>query len=312
MPSDSQLPFVISSQVRGALVGGKPLLALESTVITHGLPRPQNLELALELQRAARQQGVVPAVIAVLDGRIHIGLDDEQLARLAGDPAAHKVSWRDFAPLVAAGGSGGTTVAGTMLVAHRTGLRVFATGGIGGVHRTMGMQPSQDVSTDLHALAEIPMLVVCSGTKAILDLPATLERLETAGVPVIGYGTDEFPAFYSRESGLKTSARADTPAEAARIARAHWSLGMRSAVLVTVPPPQEVALPGDRMESSIQRALELAHERGVRGQAVTPFLLEQVSQLTGGDSLRANLGLLRHNAHVGAQIALEFTRQETK
>ncbi len=291
--------IILAAEVRRAVENGSPVVALESTVITHGLPYPQNLQLAKDMEAEVRQQGAVPATVGVVDGQVYVGLDAGQLAALAQGVGLVKVSVRDYGPAMALGLSGGTTVAGTLLAANLGGLRVFATGGIGGVHR----QSPFDVSTDLVQLARTPLVVVCAGAKAILDLPATLEVLETYGVPVIGYQTDEFPAFYSRGSGLPASARVDTPELAARVAQAHWALGMTSAVLVCVPPPEEEALPAEQVNGAIEQALAEAQEGHIRGQQVTPFLLRRVSELTHGSSLRANLALLRNNARVAAQIA---------
>jgi pseudouridine-5'-phosphate glycosidase len=306
------MPKVASSiymldEVARALDIGMPVVALESTVITHGLPYPQNVTLASDMEAEVRAGQAVPATIAVLDGQIRVGLHREELERLARGQNIHKISARDFAPAIALGWDGGTTVAATLLAAQRVGIRLFATGGIGGVHRTVG-EPSTnyDISADLPALARTPMIVVCAGAKAILDLPATLEYLETVAVPVVGYGADEFPAFYSTSSGLPVSARADTPAEVAAIARAHWDLGMSGAVLVVQPPPNEVALPPEAVNGAIEQALREASGRQLRGQAVTPFLLGRVAELTGGDSLKANLGLLLNNARLAAQIARQF------
>jgi pseudouridine-5'-phosphate glycosidase len=297
----SKLPayYKLTPEIVQARSQGAPLVALESTVITHGLPYPENLKLAQDMEYTVRSQGAVPATIGVLDGKIHIGLSSEQIERLAKDENARKISVRDFAPAIVQNASGGTTVAGTLLAAHAARLQVFATGGIGGVHRGAPF----DVSADLQQLARTPMVVVCAGAKAILNLPATLEMLETLGVPVIGYQTDEFPAFYSVGSGLRTSAHADTPEEIAQIARSHWALGMSSAVLVAAPPPAEVALPAKLVEGAIQRALNEAQEMGIQGQAVTPFLLGRVSELTDKASLRVNLALLLNNARLAAQIA---------
>jgi pseudouridine-5'-phosphate glycosidase len=286
-----------------ARFSGAPVVALESTVITHGLPRPENLQLARELEAQVRSVGAVPATIGVLDGVIHIGLTDEELEHLAYADGTRKISRRDFGIAIAKRESGGTTVAGTLIAAHTAGLQVFATGGIGGVHR----QAPFDVSADLPELARTPMVVVCAGAKAILDIPATLEYLETVGVPVVGYQTDEFPAFYSVSSGHKVGARADTPEEVAAIAKAQWGLGIESAILVVVPPPAEVAIPAEDVEGAIQQALRDAEAQHITGSAMTPFLLPRVSELTGGASLRANLGLLRNNAHVAAEIAHHLT-----
>ncbi len=296
--------FRISSEVTQALQGGKPVIALESTVITHGLPYPQNLELAGEMEREVRSHGAIPATIAVLDGEVHVGLQCNQLERLASAKNIIKISVRDFGPAIVQRQSGGTTVAATSWVANRLGIRVFATGGIGGVHR----QAPFDISTDLTQLSITPIIVVCAGAKAILDLPATLEKLETLGVPVVGFQTEHFPAFYSTSSGLKTSSRADSIDEIVAIANAHWNLGLRSAVLVTVPPPEEVALPPEIVEAAIQEALAESQGQDVVGQAVTPFLLRRVSELTQGASLEANLALLLNNARLAAQVAYRMAR----
>lgn len=297
-------PFlVIHHEVRQALAEAKPIVALESTVITHGLPYPQNRDLARNLERTIRDRGSIPATIAILDGVITIGLEDEQVERLSQAEGMAKVSVRDIAPAVTHKRSGGTTVAGTLAIADRVGIRVFATGGIGGVHR----QAPFDVSADLGELAKARLVVVCAGAKAILDIPATLEVLETNGVPVVGFQTADFPAFYSLSSGLKVSSRVDSAQEAADLAEAHWELGLGGCILVAVPPPRDVALERELVEPAIQAALEEAGRKGIRGQAVTPFLLAKVSQLTGGASLRANLGLLINNASVAAEIA-QFIR----
>lgn len=291
--------LLILPEVRQALADGTPVVALESTVITHGLPYPQNCMVAQEMEDEIRGLGAIPATIAVLDGRLRVGVEAGELDRLGQAVGMHKISVRDVAPALALGWSGGTTVAGTMLAAHLAGIHVFATGGIGGVHR----QPHYDISADLPQLAKTPVLVVCAGAKAILDLDVTLEYLETFSVPVVGFQTDEFPGFYTRSSGLKVSVRADTPEEAAAIARAHWGLGLTSAVLVANPPPEESALNSAVVESAIQQALAEAEAKQIRGQPVTPFLLKRVTELTGGESLRANLALLLNNARLGAQIA---------
>jgi pseudouridylate synthase len=300
--SDLPKSFHLLPEVVRALEQDFPVVALESTVITHGLPFPQNCSTAMEMEEVVRQHGAIPATIAVMDGEVRIGLEAyelERLARASTTAIMHKISARDFGPAIAGSWSGGTTVAGTLLVARQVGIRVFATGGIGGVHRGLAF----DISADLELLAGSPLIVVCAGVKAILDLDKTLEYLETHLVPVIGFQTDEFPAFYSRSSGQKTSARADSPEQVANIARAHWGMGMRSAVLVTAPPPESSALPFQKVESAIVEALEEAQIQQVRGQAVTPFLLKRVSQLTQGDSLKANLDLLINNARIAAEIS---------
>jgi pseudouridine-5'-phosphate glycosidase len=300
----------VAPQVRRALISREPVVALESTVITHGLPYPENLRLAQDMEQEAINLGVTPATIAVIAGQINVGLSADELQFLATQGGAlYKISQRDFGPTIAAERSGGTTVAGTSFITHMADIRVFATGGIGGVHFQVGKNSALDISADLPALAQIPIVVVCAGAKAILDLPATMEYLETWGVPVVGYRTDEFPAFYTQESGLKTSARADHPAEVRSIARAHWALGNKSAVLVVVPPPEDVALPVSEMQKAVNQALMDAEEAGVRGQKVTPYLLSRVSELTSGASLRANLGLLLNNVRVASEIALNFATE---
>ena len=282
---------------------GSGVLSLESTVLTHGLPRPQNLGLARDMERVVRENGAMPATIGVLEGKVIVGLTDAQLEQLANADNVRKISRRDFAAAILKKESGGTTVAGTMFAAHRAGIKVFATGGIGGVHEV----ETFDVSADLQALAETPMIVVCAGAKAILDLPATLEYLETMSVPVIGYQTDEFPAFYSRQSGLPVSARLDTPQEVVAFAKAHWELGLESAVLVCQPPPTATALPRQAVEGAIQQARLEARQKKVHGQALTPFLLQRLNELTDGATLRANLDLLLNNARLGAQIACAYS-----
>lgn len=296
--------FAFHPEIAAALKSHAPVVALESTVITHGLPAPENLALAQDMEKTVRANGAHPATIAVLDRRIWVGLDAAQLEQLASASHPRKISVRDFAPALAQSAVGGTTVAATLFAAHEAGIRVFATGGIGGVHRG---DPT-DVSADLPQMQRTPMILVCAGAKSILNLPATLEYLETAGVPVIGYQTDEFPAFFSRESGLPVSARADSPAEIVQMAMAHWGLGMTSTLLVAAPPPLEVALPHSKVDEAIQQALDEASAKGVRGQAVTPFLLSRVNALTHSASLQANLGLLKNNAAIAAQIAVELAK----
>lgn len=297
-----------STETKAGLQTGKPIVALESTVLTHGLPRPQNLKLAHDMEQAVRDEGATPATIGFLDGVLHAGLSDAELERLANEVNAYKVGPRDFATVIAKKLCGGTTVAGTMLASQHAKLKVFATGGIGGVHRDAPF----DISADLQALASIPMIVVCAGAKAILDLPATLEYLETMSVPVVGYGTDEFPAFYSRESGLDVSVRLDTPQQIVEFARAHWDAGLHSAVLVTNPVPETAAISKSEMEPYIQQANREAHAQGVHGKALTPFLLPRISELTGGKSMRANLALLLNNARLAAQIARAYYQNETR
>ena len=294
--------FMVDDAVNLALFSKSPVVALESTVITHGLPYPENLELAHAMEAQVRRNGAEPATIAWVKGKVRVGLSDAELVELAAGSGLHKISARDFGPAAALSWSGGTTVAGTLLAAHTVGIKVFATGGIGGVHR----QPAYDISADLPQLASTPVIVVCAGAKAILDIPATLEYLETHSVPVIGYQTDEFPAFYSTSSGLPVQVAAETAAQIAQIAQRHWQLGLTSGILVAAPPPAEAALPYEEVDAAIQTALQEALVNGVHGQQVTPFLLGRVKELTGGASLKANLALLLNNARIGAEIAVEL------
>jgi pseudouridine-5'-phosphate glycosidase len=280
------------------------VVALESTLITHGLPRPKNLEVARALEATVRQSGAVPATIAILRGQITVGLTDEQLVYLAESDNVRKCSRRDLPLAIGRGEDGATTVAGTMIVAHMAGIRVFATGGIGGVHRGHPF----DVSADLLELGRTPVTVVCAGAKAILDLPLTLEVLETQGVSVIGYGTDEFPAFYTRSSGLPVDARCDTPEEVVAVVRARDELSLAAGTLVAVPLPLNDELPADQAETAIARALAEAEAQGIKGKAVTPFLLVRVSELTGKTSLRANVALLLNNARVASAIAAALNK----
>lgn len=299
--------YHLADEVIRARQHGTALVALESTVITHGLPQPENLALARDMENAVRKQGATPATIAILDDKIHVGLTESDLERLAAAEDALKISLRDFATALLQHKLGGTTVAGTMFAAHQTGIRVFATGGIGGVHRESRL----DISTDLKALAEIPMIVVCAGAKSILDLPATLEYLETMGVPVVGYGTDTFPEFFSPPGKLPVSVRLDSPAEIVRFAESHWALGMKSAVLVCQPVPAADALPAEEVIPAEEQASREAIEQGIGGQKLTPFLLGRVKELTGGKSMQANLALLKNNAILAGKIAVELgkTRQ---
>lgn len=306
MSPDLSNIYAFSTELVQARKLGLPVVALESAVITHGLPYPNNLNLARDLEMEVRTQKAVPATIAILDGRIRIGLAQAELERLATERQVRKISRRDFGVAVAKKECGGTTVAGTLIVAKAAGIQVFATGGIGGVHR----QAPFDISADLPELGHSPVVVVCSGAKAILDLPATLEYLETMGVPVIGFQTDEFPAFYSRTSGLKVTATAESPQEVAAIARAHWATGLESALLLVVPPPVEYALPQPEIERIIRKALAEAQAQKISGAAVTPFLLSKVSELSGGASLRTNLALLKNNANLAAQVARHLAKPD--
>ena len=298
--------LVFAPEVREALAAGGSVVALESTLITHGFPYPANVETALAMERVIREDGGVPATIAVLDGQITVGLSAEQIERLAalGQAGVRKCSRRDLPIVVGLRQHGATTVAGTMIVAHMAGIEVFATGGIGGVHRGN----PEDVSADLIELGRTPITVVCAGAKSILDLPLTLEVLETQGVPVLGYGTDTLPAFYSRSSGLPVDQRVDTPEQVAAIVAARRKLGLQHGTLVTVPVPEEDALPNDEAERAIAEATRQAEVAGIHGKAVTPFVLAKVLELTGGRSQRANIAALVNNARVAAQIARAISR----
>jgi len=294
--------FKISDEVASAIKTNKPVVALETTVVTHGLPFPQNIELSSDVEKIIRSEGAVPATIGILHGKVLIGMNPAEVVELAKTPDLWKVSRRDFGPIIATGGSGGTTVAGSIIAAHLSGIRVFATGGIGGVHR----EAPFDISADLPELSRTPVVVVCAGPKAILDIEATLEYLETAGVPVLGYKTDELPAFYYRDSGYPVTARADSAKEAAAVADLHWKMGLPSAVLVTVPPPEGSALSKEAAIEAIDTALNNAVKNKIRGKSVTPYLLAQVSEITGEESLTVNLNLLHHNARTAAIIAVAY------
>lgn len=296
----------IAPEVADALAGGRPVVALESTVIAHGLPYPGNVETTEAMLAAVRAAGAVPALVAVAGGRIRVGADAALLERLATAEGVAKVSRADLAPVLAGGGLGATTVAGTMICAALAGIRVFATGGIGGVHRDA--QATMDVSTDLHELARTPVAVVCSGAKSILDLPATLEVLETLGVPAIGYGTDRFPAFYQQATDLPLRARADGPAAAAAMLAAQWRLGLGGA-LVAVPVPAEHALPTETVEAWTALAVHEAARARIRGGALTPYLLRRVAALSDGRTLGANRALLVNNARVAGEIAAALAIQ---
>jgi pseudouridine-5'-phosphate glycosidase len=296
----------VSTEVQQALARNQPVLALESTLITHGLVWPHNLETALEIEAAVRAEGVVPATVAVLGGQLRAGLEGleiEQLARLG--PAVRKCSRRDLSSVLQSGQAGATTVAATMIVAAMTGIRIFATGGIGGVHR--GAASSSDVSADLQELARTPVAVVCAGPKAILDLGLTCEYLETHGVPVLGYRCDKLPAFYSRDSGFAVDQRLDSVAEIAAVLQFQWQLGL-AGVLVVNPIPLAHALDQAIVEQAIAQAVAEADAAGIKGKALTPWLLKRLEHLSGGDSVQANIALLLNNARVGAQIAMAMAR----
>ena len=297
----------IAPEVAEALAAGKPVVALESTIISHGMPYPQNVETALKVESIIRECGAVPATIAIIGGRLKAGLSKEEIDYLgrtgAGIP---KASRRDLPVLVAQGKDGACTVTTTMMIADMAGIRVFATGGIGGVHR--GAETTMDISADLEELAQTPVMVVCAGAKAILDLGLTLEYLETKGVPVLGYGTDELPAFYTRESGLGVDARVDTPEDLAAIFQAQRDLGLKTGMLVTNPIPQQYAMDKAVIDKAIDQALAESHEQGIHGKETTPFLLARVAELTGGDSLESNIQLVLNNARVAAKTAVALCK----
>ena len=300
----------VRSDIAAALAGGKPVVGLESTVIAHGLPRPHNLATALQMEAAVREAGALPATIAVLEGQLVVGLTEEQIASIAETPDVAKVSSSDLSAILASRRPGATTVAATIFIAAQAGINIISTGGIGGAHR--GSEITFDISADLAELARTPVAVICSGAKAILDLPRTVEVIETMGIPVAGYATNEFPAFYSRESNLPLQHRVDTPREAARLVRMQRDLGRlgpgtTAGMLIVNPPPAESALPRAEMESLISGALKAAEAAGIRGKAVTPFLLEQLARTSRGKTLKSNIALLVANARLAGEIALAFS-----
>ena len=298
----------VAPEVREALAAGRPVVALESTIISHGMPYPKNVETALLVEQTIRDNGAVPATIAVIGGRLKAGLSRDEIEYLgkAGRSVA-KASRRDLPALVARGADGATTVATTMIIAHMAGIRIFATGGIGGVHR--GAEVTMDISADLEELAQTPVMVVCAGAKSILDLGLTLEYLETKGVPVLGYGTEELPAFYTRQSGFRVDYRVDSPEELAAIYRAQRDMDYRGGMLVTNPIPAEYAMDKAVIDKAIDEALRAAEEQGVRGKETTPFLLAKVVELTGGDSLESNIKLVLNNAALAAKTAACLAQQ---
>ena len=297
----------ISPEVRQALAEGKPVVALESTIISHGMPYPKNVETAMLVEKTIRENGAVPATIAIIGGRLKAGLSPEEIEYLgkAGRKVA-KASRRDLAAIVARGADGATTVTTTMIIAHMAGIKVFATGGIGGVHR--GAETTMDISADLEELAGTPVMVVCAGAKSILDLGLTREYLETKGVPVIGYGTDELPAFYTRRSGFGVDYRVDSPAELAAMFKAQQELGMKGGMLVTNPIPEQYAMDKEVIDAAIDQAIAESVEKGIHGKETTPFLLARVVELTGGDSLESNIQLVLNNAVVASKTAAELCR----
>ena len=297
----------IAPEVAEALKNGKPVVALESTIISHGMPYPKNVETAMLVEKTIRDNGAVPATIAIIGGRLKAGLSAEEIEYLgkAGSAVA-KASRRDLAALVAEGKDGATTVTTTMMIAHMAGISIFATGGIGGVHR--GAETTMDISADLEELGSTPVMVVCAGAKSILDLGLTLEYLETKGVPVIGYGTDELPAFYTRHSGFGVDYRADSPAQLAGMFKAQKELGLKGGMLVTNPIPEEYAMDEAVIDAAIDQAMKESIEQGIHGKETTPFLLAKVVELTGGSSLESNIQLVLNNATLAAKTAVELCR----
>jgi pseudouridine-5'-phosphate glycosidase len=300
-------PLAISGEVAEALAAGRPVVALESTLITHGLPAPRNGAVALAAEAAVRREGATPATVAIRDGRILVGLSGDEIELLAAATDAVKASRHNLAAALGGTGWAGTTVSATMIAAHLAGIAVLATGGIGGVHR--GGATSMDVSADLDELARTPVLVVCAGPKSILDARLTLEVLESRGVPVVGLATDELPGFFSRTSGLRLHLRVDTPAEAAALARRHWGLGLASGIVVTTPVPEAAALSPAEAGLAIERAIAEADAGGIHGPAATPWILARVAELTVGRSTAANVALIEHDAAVAARIAVALAER---
>ena len=297
----------IAPEVAEALASGKPVVALESTIISHGMPYPQNVETALAVEKIVRENGAVPATIAIIGGRLKAGLSAAEIEYFGKKGMAiAKASRRDLPVLVARGEDGACTVTTTMMIAYMAGISVFATGGIGGVHR--GAETTMDISADLEELGQTPVMVVCAGAKSILDLGLTLEYLETRGVPVIGYGTEDLPAFYTRKSGFYVDYRLDTPTELAAAFCAQREMGLKGGMLVTNPIPEEYAMDGDVINRAIDQAISECNEQGIHGKATTPFLLARVKDLTGGDSLSSNIQLVFNNARVAAQTAVELAK----
>ena len=291
----------IAPEVQAALEKNQPVVALESTIISHGMPWPQNVETALEVEAVVRKAGAIPATIAILEGKLCVGLDQRRLEMLGKEKGVWKVSIRDMPYVVSRKLPGATTVAATMRIASMAGIRVFATGGTGGVHR--GAENSMDISADLTEMAQTSVAVVSAGVKSILDIGLTLEYLETLGIPVLTFGQDEFPAFYSSASGFPSPLRLDTPAEIARMLRVKWALGLNGSVLIANPLPPAFEVPVEKMEQFIRQALKEADESGISGKEATPFLLKRIAETTGGESLQANIALIKNNAKLAAEIA---------
>ncbi len=296
----------INDEVLDALRFDKPIVALESTIISHGMPYPDNIKTALEVEDTVIQNGAVPATIAIINGRIKIGLTSEEIEYLASSKDVTKVSRRDIPHIIALNASGATTVASTMIFARMAGIKLFATGGIGGVHR--GAEKSFDISADLTELAQTSVAVVCAGVKSILDIGLTLEKLETLGVPVIGYKTEEFPSFYTRSSGFGVDCTANDPIECAKILKAKWDLNLDGGVVLANPVPKEYEANSDVISTAIEKALDEANRNNIRGKHVTPFLLAKVKELTVGESLETNIALIKNNAEIAAKIAVEYNK----
>lgn len=296
----------INPEVKKALEDGKPVVALESTIISHGMPYPRNVETALNVEKIIRENGAIPATIAILNGKLKVGLNEEEIEYLGKAENVVKTSRRDIPFIVAKKFDGATTVASTMLIANLAGVKVFATGGIGGVHR--GAQETFDISADLQELANTDVAVVCAGAKSILDIGLTLEYLETQGVPVIGFGTDELPAFYTRKSGFNVDYKVDTANELAVALKAKWDLGLKGGMVIANPIPEKYQMDYDVITNAINSAIKEAEEKGIKGKDSTPFLLAKVKEITGGNSLESNIQLVYNNAKVGAQLAVEFSK----
>ncbi len=298
----------IKPEVAEAIREGKPVVALESTIISHGMPYPKNVETARAVENVIRENGAVPATIAIIQGRIKVGITDEELEYIATAKNVAKVSRRDYPIVLAQHMDGATTVAGTMIAAEAAGIRMFVTGGIGGVHR--GSAETHDISADLEELKQTDVVVVCAGVKSILDIGGTLEYLETAGVPVVTYGTDDFPAFYSSKSGFKAEYRFDDPSQAAAAICAKYDLGLHGGMLIACPVPEKYEMPFEQMEGIIGKALNECNEKGISGKRITPFILDRVKQLTGGESLEANIHLVLNNADIGSRIAVATAKNK--
>lgn len=295
---------VTSNEVKEALASGKPVVALESTIISHGMPYPKNVETALRVEEIIRENGAVPATIAIIGGVLKAGLTSEEIDYMGKTPGVAKVSRRDIPYIVAGRLDGATTVASTMIIAAMAGIKIFATGGIGGVHR--GAETTMDISADLEELAGTDVAVVCAGAKSILDLGLTLEYLETKGVPVFGFGTDELPAFYTRKSGYKVDYKVDEPKELAKVLKTKWDLGLKGGALIANPIPEAYSMDENLIKNVIDEAIKEANAKGVKGKDTTPFLLAKVKEITGGDSLEANIQLVYNNARLAAQVAVEY------